>query len=129
MKYLGMAVLVSLVWVSQAWAVGEENRVTLIDGAVGALTSGAKQIPSPGNKVISVLATGTGAISGTVTIYGGMRNTVSSTSGVQLCAVNFSGTTTVPDYCPPFTAPWVWYIAVFSSPSGTIAGVTVEAGY
>lgn len=112
-----------------ALAVNEENRVVLIDGAVGALTSGPKQIPSPGTKVATVQATGSGAISGTIKIYGGTRSTITTSTGTLVCTVNFSGTAPVPDFCPPWTAPFVWYITDFSSPVGTITGVTVEAGY
>lgn len=129
MKYICLTLLALILTVHQAWAVAEEYRVTLINGAVGALTSGPFQIPSRDTKVAQVTALGSGSISGVIKLYGGMQKTLTPTTGILVCQITFSGTAPVPDYCPPWTAPWPWYLADFSSPSGTITGVTFEAGY
>lgn len=91
-------------------------------------TSSAVALPT-GSKTIYGALTGTGAITQTQKIYGGLTSGVTSTTGILLCTLTLSGTTAVYDACPVMTANFLYYIVVTSSTTGTSASGTVTAMY
>ena len=91
-------------------------------------TSLAVALPT-GSKTIYGSVTGTGAITQTQKIYGGITSGVTSTTGILLCTLTLSGTTAVYDACPVMTANFLFYIVVTTATTGTSASGTVTAMY
>lgn len=82
-----------------------------------------------GSKTIYGSVTGTGAVTQTQKIYGGLTSGVTATTGVLLGVLTLSGTTTVVDALPPITANFLFYIVVTSATTGTGATGVVTAMY
>lgn len=91
-------------------------------------TSTAVALPV-GSKSIYGTVTGTGAITQTQAIYGGVTSGVTTTTGILLCTLTLSGTTTVVDACPVITANFLFYIVVTTATTGTGATGVVTAMY
>lgn len=107
---------------------GVVRSTTMASAVTTDTTSAAVALPV-GSKSIYGSVTGTGAITQTQKIYGGITSGVTSTTGILLCTLTLSGTTAVYDACPVMTANFLYYIVVTSSTSGTSASGTVTAMY
>lgn len=107
---------------------GAVRSTTMASAVTTNTTSAAVALPT-GSKTIYGALTGTGAITQTQKIYGGITSGVTSTTGILLCTLTLSGTTAVYDACPVMTANFLYYIVVTSSTSGTSASGTVTAMY
>lgn len=105
---------------------GKPRVVVLMDAVTGNTTTAAVDTIMNSNKIVYVLMTGTGSISGVLTIFGGPDNTVTTTTGIPLCTIRLTGTTTVPGYCPKITEPWLWWIGTITLASGTISNIKVS---
>lgn len=91
-------------------------------------TSAAVTLPV-GSKSIYGSVAGTGSVTQTQKIYGGITSGVTATTGVLLCTLTLSGTTTAVDACPVITANFLYYIVVTSATTGTSASGDVTAMY
>lgn len=107
---------------------GVVRSTTMASAVTTDTTSAAVALPT-GSKTIYGSVTGTGAITQTQKIYGGITSGVTSTTGILLCTLTLSGTTAVYDACPVMTANFLYYIVVTSSTTGTSASGTVTAMY
>ena len=107
---------------------GAVRSTTMASAVTTDTTSAAVALPT-GSKFIYGSVTGTGAITQTQKIYGGITSGVTSTTGILLCTLTLSGTTAVYDACPVMTANFLYYIVVTSFTSGTSASGTVTAMY
>lgn len=107
---------------------GAVRSTTMASAVTTDTTSAAVALPT-GSKTIYGALTGTGAITQTQKIYGGITSGVTSTTGILLCTLTLSGTTAVYDACPVMTANFLYYIVVTSSTTGTSASGTVTAMY
>lgn len=107
---------------------GAVRSTTMASAVTTDTTSAAVALPT-GSKSIYGSVTGTGPITQTQKIYGGITSGVTSTTGILLCTLTLSGTTAVYDACPVMTANFLYYIVVTSSTSGTSASGTVTAMY
>ena len=107
---------------------GAVRSTTMASAVTTNTTSAAVALPT-GSKTIYGRVTGTGAITQTQKIYGGITSGVTSTTGILLCTLTLSGTTAVYDACPVITANFLFYIVVTSSTTGTSASGTVTAMY
>lgn len=107
---------------------GAVRSTTMASAVTTDTTSAAVALPT-GSKTIYGSVTGTGSITQTQKIYGGITSGVTSTTGILLCTLTLSGTTAVYDACPVMTANFLFYIVVTSSTSGTSASGTVTAMY
>lgn len=107
---------------------GAVRSTTMASAVTTDTTSAAVALPV-GSKSIYGAVTGTGAITQTQKIYGGINSGVTSTTGILLCTLTLSGTTAVYDACPVMTANFLYYIVVTSSTTGTSASGTVTAMY
>ena len=107
---------------------GAVRSTTMASAVTTDTTSAAVALPV-GSKTIYGAVTGTGAITQTQKIYGGITSGVTSTTGILLCTLTLSGTTAVYDACPVMTANFLYYIVVTSSTTGTSASGTVTAMY
>ena len=107
---------------------GAVRGTTMASAVTTDTTSAAVALPT-GSKTIYGAVTGTGAITQTQKIYGGITSGVTSTTGILLCTLTLSGTTAAYDACPVMTANFLYYIVVTSSTSGTSASGTVTAMY
>jgi hypothetical protein len=87
-------------------------------------TSTAVALPV-GSKTIYGSVDGTGAVTQTQAIYGGLTSGVTATTGELLCTLTLSGTTHAHATCPVITANFLFYIMVSTATTGTGAtGVT-----
>jgi hypothetical protein len=108
---------------------GGAVRSTTMASAVTTNTTSAAVALPVGSKSIYGSVTGTGAITQTQAIYGGITSGVTSTTGILLCTLTLSGTTAVYDACPVMTANFLYYIVVTTVTTGTGASGTVTAMY
>lgn len=104
-------------------------RSTTMASAVTTNTTSAAVALPVGNKTIYGSVTGTGAITQTQAIYGGITSGVTSTTGIPLCTLTLTGTTAVYDACPVITANFPFYIVVTTATTGTGATGTVTGMY
>lgn len=107
---------------------GAVRSTTMASAVTTDTTSAAVALPV-GSKSIYGSVTGTGAITQTQKIYGGITSGVTSTTGILLCTLTLSGTTAVYDACPVMTANFLYYIVVTSATTGTGASGNVTAMY
>ncbi len=107
---------------------GAVRSTTMASAVTTNTTSSAVALPV-GSKSIYGSVTGTGAITQTQAIYGGITSGVTSTTGILLCTLTLSGTTAVYDACPVMTANFLYYIVVTTATTGTSASGTVTAMY
>ena len=107
---------------------GAVRSTTMASAVTTNTTSTAVALPV-GSKSIYGSVTGTGAITQTQAIYGGITSGVTSTTGILLCTLTLSGTTAVYDACPVMTANFLYYIVVTTATTGTSASGTVTAMY
>ena len=107
---------------------GAVRSTTMASAVTTNTTSTAVALPT-GSKSIYGSVTGTGAITQTQAIYGGITSGVTSTTGILLCTLTLSGTTAVYDACPVITANYLFYIVVTTNTTGTSASGTVTAMY
>lgn len=107
---------------------GAVRGTTMASAVTTDTTSTAVALPT-GSKTIYGSVTGTGSITQTQKIYGGITSGVTSTTGILLCTLTLSGTTAVYDACPVMTANFLYYIVVTSATTGTSASGTVTAMY
>ena len=107
---------------------GVVRSTTMASAVTTNTTSTAVALPV-GSKSIYGSVTGTGAITQTQAIYGGITSGVTSTTGILLCTLTLSGTTAVYDACPVMTANFLYYIVVTTATTGTGASGTVTAMY
>ena len=108
---------------------GAAVRSTTMASAVTTNTTSTAVALPTGSKSIYGSVTGTGAITQTQAIYGGITSGVTSTTGILLCTLTLSGTTAVYDACPVMTANFLFYIVVTTATTGTGAAGTVTAMY
>lgn len=108
---------------------GGAVRSTTMASAVTTNTTSAAVALPVGSKSIYGSVTGTGSITQTQNIYGGITSGVTSATGILLCTLTLSGTTAVYDACPVMTANFLFYIVVTSATTGTGASGTVTAMY
>lgn len=108
---------------------GGAVRSTTMASAVTTNTTSAAVALPVGSKTIYGSVTGTGSVTQTQQIYGGITSGVTSTTGILLCTLTLSGTTAVYDACPVMTANFLFYIVVTSATTGTSASGTVTAMY
>lgn len=102
----------------------------IINSAVGDATSSAFTLPT-GYKTFTGRITGAGAVTQTITIYGGTSASMSTTTSDIVCTIPLSGTSGgagTGGSCPPFIAPFLFYKAVTSGSSGTPTTI-LTAGY
>ncbi|MHB1098102.1 MAG: hypothetical protein ACYCZR_00980 [Burkholderiales bacterium] len=90
-------------------------------------TSAAVEVPT-GTKTFYGSVDGTGAVTQTQIIYGGLTSGVTATNGEPICTFTLSGTTHAHGACVS-TAPWLFYIVVTSNTTGTSATGAVTAQY
>ncbi len=90
-------------------------------------TSTAVALPV-GSKTMYGSVDGTGTVTQIQSIYGGITSGVTSTTGELLCVLNLSGTTHAHASCN-VTTPWLFYIVVTTSTTGTSASGVVTAMY
>lgn len=107
---------------------GAVRSTTMASTVTTDTTSTAVALPV-GSKTIYGSVAGTGAITQTQKIYGGITSGVTSTTGILLCTLTLSGTTAAYDACPVMTANFLFYIVVTSATTGTGASGTVTAMY
>lgn len=107
---------------------GAVRSTTMASAVTTDTTSAAVALPV-GSKSIYGSVAGTGAITQTQKIYGGITSGVTSTTGILLCTLTLSGTTAVYDACPVMTANFLYYIVVTSATTGTGASGNVTAMY
>ena len=107
---------------------GAVRSTTMASAVTTDTTSAAVALPV-GSKSIYGSVTGTGAITQTQKIYGGITSGVTSTTGILLCTLTLSGTTTAVYACPVITANFLYYIVVTSATTGTSASGAVTAMY
>ena len=91
-------------------------------------TSTAVALPT-GSKSIYGSVAGTGAVTQTQKIYSGITSGVTATTGILMCTLTLSGTTTAVDQCPVITAAGLFWIVVTSATTGTGATGVVTAMY
>ena len=108
---------------------GGAVRSTTMASAVTTNTTSAAVALPVGSKSIYGSLTGTGAITQTQAIYGGITSGVTSTTGILLCTLTLTGTTAVYDACPVMTANFLFYIVVTTATTGTGASGTVTGMY
>ena len=108
---------------------GGAVRSTTMASAVTTNTTSAAVALPVGSKSIYGSVTGTGAITQTQAIYGGITSGVTSTTGILLCTLTLAGTTAVYDACPVMTANFLFYIVVTTATTGTGASGTVTGMY
>ena len=108
---------------------GGAVRSTTMASAVTTNTTSAAAVLPVGSKSIYGSVTGTGAITQTQAIYGGITSGVTSTTGILLCTLTLSGTTAVYDACPVMTANFLFYIVVTTATTGTGSSGTVTGMY
>lgn len=100
-------------------ARGSEGNI--INSAVGDATSAAFTLPT-GYKTIKARITGAGSVAQVITIYGGASSSMAAATSDVVCTITLSGTSGAAGTaasCPPFIAPFLYYIAVTSGSSGT----------
>lgn len=93
----------------------------LINSAVGDATSTAFTLPT-GYKTITGRITGAGSVAQVITVYGGTSSSMAAATSDVVCTITLSGTSGAAGTalsCPPFIAPFLYYIAVTSGSSGT----------
>ena len=105
---------------------GATRSTTMATAVTTNTTSTAVALPV-GSKSIYGSVTGTGAVTQTQAIYGGITSGVTSSNGILLCTLTLSGTTTAVDACPVITANFLFYIVVTTNTSGTGASGVVTA--
>jgi hypothetical protein len=113
---------------------GGTTRGTVGNVATGLLVAGDATPTTPvalpvGSKTIYGSVDGTGAVTQTQKVYGGLTNGVTATTGELLCTLTLSGTTHAHAVCPPITANFLFYMVVTSSTTGTSATGVVTAMY
>ena len=107
---------------------GKVRSATMASAVTTNTTSAAVALPV-GSTSIYGSVTGTGAITQTQAIYGGITSGVTSTTGILLCTLTLAGTTAVYDACPVITANFLFYIVVTTATTGTGASGTVTGMY
>jgi hypothetical protein len=108
---------------------GKVRSTTLATAVTTNTTSTVAELPT-GEKTIYGSVTGTGAVTQTQAIYGGISSSFTpTTDGILLCTLTLSGTTTAVDACPPFTAPYPYYKVVTTNTTGTDASGIVTGLY
>lgn len=107
---------------------GAVRSTTMASAVTTNTTSAAVALPT-GSKSIYGSVTGTGAITQTQAIYGGITSGVTSTTGILLCTLTLVGTTAVYDACPVLTANFLFYIVVTTATTGTGATGAITAMY
>lgn len=90
-------------------------------------TSSAVGLPI-GDKTIYGSVDGTGSVTQTQAIYGGLTSGMTTTNGTLLCTLVLSGTTHAHDQCT-VSGPWLFYIIVTTNTTGTSATGVVTAMY
>lgn len=81
-----------------------------------------------GTKTFYGSVNGTGSVTQTQVIYGGLTSGVTSTTGEPVCTFTLSGTTHAHGVCVS-TSPWLYYIVVTTNTTGTGASGDVTAMY
>lgn len=81
-----------------------------------------------GTKTFYGAVDGTGAVTQTQAIYGGLTSGVTSTTGELICTFTLSGTTHAHSVCVSM-APYLFYIVVTTNTTGTSATGAVTAMY
>lgn len=107
---------------------GGAVRSTVMATAVTTNTTSAAVALPVGTKRIYGSVDGTGAVTQTQTIYGGLTSGVTTTTGELLCTLTLSGTTHAHDGCNVTTAH-LFYIVVTTATTGTSATGVVTAMY
>ena len=107
---------------------GVVRSTTMATAVTTNTTSTAVALPV-GSKSIYGSLTGTGAVTQTQAIYGGITSGVTSTTGILLCTLTLTGTTAVYDACPVITANFLYYIVVTTATTGTSATGIITAMY
>lgn len=93
-------------------------------------TTSAASILPVREKSIYGSVTGTGAVTQTQKIYGGITSGFTpATDGILLCTLTLSGTTTAVDQCPVIVSNNLFYKVVTSGTTGTGATGAVTAQY
>lgn len=103
-------------------------RPTVVASAITTDTTSTAVALPIGSKTLYGSVDGTGAVTQTQKIYGGLTSGVTATTGELLCTFTLSATTHGHASCN-VTTPWLYYIVVSSSTSGTSATGVVTAMY
>lgn len=98
---------------------------TLLNAVTTNQTSAAAAVPAS-RRAIQASISGTGAVSGTVTVFG--NNTNAASGGVLLATLSLSGTSSDVTGAD-IPAEWPFMYCTLASISGTGAAVTVSVGY
>lgn len=106
---------------------GAVRGTTMASAVTTNTTSSAVAVPT-GTKTFYGSVDGTGAITQTQVIYGGLTSGVTATNGEAICTFTLSGTTHAHGACVS-TAPWLFYIVVTTNTTGTSATGVVTAMY
>lgn len=106
---------------------GAVRSTTMASAVTTDTTSSAVTLPT-GVKRIYGSVDGTGAVTQTQTIYGGLTSGVTATTGELLCQFILTGTTHDHAGCT-VTTPHLFYIVVTTSTTGTSATGVVTAMY
>ena len=109
----------SLCTVSGGVVRGTEGNI--INSAVGNATSAAFTLPT-GWKTLTGRITGAGSVAQVITVYGGTSTSMAAATSDVVCTITLSGTSGAAGTaasCPPFIAPFLYYIVVTSGSSGT----------
>lgn len=107
---------------------GGEVVGTTLASAVTTNTTSTAVAGLRGTKTFYGAVTGTGAVTQTQVIYGGLTSGVTSTTGSPICTFTLSGTTHAHAECVS-TAPWLFYIVVTTNTTGTGASGAVTVMY
>lgn len=106
---------------------GVVRSTTMASAVTTNTTSSAVAVPT-GTKTFYGSVDGTGAVTQTQVIYGGLTSGVTATTGEAICTFTLSGTTHAHGACVS-TAPWLFYIVVTTNTTGTSATGVVTAMY
>ena len=106
---------------------GAVRGTTMASAVTTNTTSAAVAVPT-GTKTFYGSVDGTGAVTQTQVIYGGLTSGVTATNGEPICTLTLSGTTHAHGACVS-TAPWLFYIVVTTNTTGTGATGAITAMY
>lgn len=107
---------------------GGAVRGTTMASAVTTNTTSTAVAAPTGTKTFYGSVDGTGAVTQTQVIYGGLTSGVTATTGEAICTFTLSGTTHAHGACVS-TAPWLYYIVVTTNTTGTSAAGVVTVMY
>lgn len=108
---------------------GGAVRQTTVAGAITTNTTSAVNTVPVGNKTFWGQVDGTGAVTATLELYGGITSGVTSTSGILVATFTLSGTTSAFAVSPVIDSNFSFYVVKSTSVTGTSATAKLIAMY